>query len=166
MPDAQIGTVRAAAAAKPVERQPKPAARAADAGSMVPESVREAVESGVSQARQTYEQARATAEEATEALEEAFAAAMRGAGDFNDRIAAAFKDEACARFELVRDLARAGTPAAAFELQSRFLHTRLDAAQARNAAFAELVSRVAQETAEPVRETLLRTIRALTPKAA
>ncbi|MDP2622131.1 MAG: phasin family protein [Hyphomicrobiales bacterium] len=169
MSDVQIETEEAAAEPRPVEkraeRQPKVAARAADAGAMVPESVREAVETGVTQAKQSYDRVKASAEEATEALEETFAAAMRGASDFNEQVMAAFKADTRAQFDLVRDLARIETPAQAFELQGKFLNARIEAAQARSAALAKLVNRVAGETTEPVRESVLRTIRALTPAA-
>ena len=165
MSDMQVETVEAAAAEKPVENQPKAAPRAADAGFMAPETVREAVETGVTQAKQSYDRVKATAEEANESFEETIAAAMRGAGEFNEQVMAAFKADAYAQFDLVRDLARVGTPAEAFDLQGKFLHARLDAAQRRSAALAKLVNRVAEETAEPVREGVLQTIRALTPAA-
>jgi phasin len=151
------------AAAKPTEKLAKVAAPAAEASLVAVESVREAVESGVTQAKESYERAKATAEESTAALEETFAAAIRGANDINEYVMAAFKDETRARFDLVRDLARAGTPLEAFELQGKFLRARLDAAQARGSALAKLVSRVSKETAEPARESMLRTIRTLTP---
>jgi hypothetical protein len=190
MSDAQIETVKAAKAAKPAEKQPeavatKPekqpraAAPAAEALPMVPESMREAVETGVTRAKESYEMAKDTAEEATEALkdatealeettealEETFAAAMRGASHFNEQVMAAFKDEASAQLDLMRDLARIGTPLEAFELQGKFLRARLDAAQARGKALAEVCCRVAEDTAAPARESMLRTIRALTPAA-
>jgi len=153
------------ASAKPAEKQPKAAAPAPEAGPMVPESVREVVETSVTKAKESYEQAKATAEEATEALEETFAAAMRAANEFNEQIMAAFKDDASAQFDLMRDLTQVGTPVEAFELQGKFLRSRLEAVQARSTALAELVSRVTEETAAPTRESMLKTIRTLTPAA-
>lgn len=169
MSDVQIETEEAAAepqpVEKPAEKQSKTAARAADSGPMVPDSVREAVETGVTQAKKSYDRVKASAEEATEALEESFAAAMRGANDFNEQVMDAFKTDARAQFDLVRDLAAAATPAEALELQSKFLYERIDAAQARSAALAKLVSRFTSEAAEPMRASVVRTIRALTPAA-
>jgi phasin len=169
MSDMQIETEERAAQPKPVakpsEKQPKVAARAANAGPMVPESLREAVETGVSQAKESYDRVRASTEEATEALEETFAAAMRGASDFNDQVMEAFKADARAQFDLLRDLTGAGTPVEAFELQGKFLYGRIDAAQALSAALAKLVTRVAEETSEPVRSSVVRTIRAFMPAA-
>ena len=151
--------------AKTVGKQPKPASDVAEATHLVSEPVREVVESGVNQAKQAYEQYRSAAEEATETLEESFDAVMRGAREVGEQIAAAIKTDACAQFDLVRDLARAGTPAELLDVQSRFLNARIDTAGARMASFAKLANRIAEETGEPVRESVLRTIRTLTPAA-
>lgn len=174
MSDAKVENLKAAAkspekkqeaskASKPAEAAPQTAAAAEQVSPVVPEPVREAVEASVTQAKENYEQAKAVAEETTDALEESVAAAMRGANDFNEQLLAALKDEAFARYDLLRDLSRAGTPLEAFEIQGKYLRARLDAAQARSAAFAKLASRVTAEASEPARESMLKTVRALTP---
>jgi phasin len=146
-----------AATAADMEKVMKDGAEKAMAGARdVQEQFRKAVEQGLQQSRLAYDKMRAAAEEATGSLETSYAAATRGITEFNARTIDALKSHAEANFDHLKALTAAKSFPEAISLQTAHARRQMEALTAEVSEFANLAQKVAVESAEPIKATLVK----------
>lgn len=122
----------------------------------VPESVRALAEKTVTQTREAYERAKVALEEAVDALERSFDAAGQGAVAFNRKIIDIHQRNLNSGFDLAKKLAGAKNLAEIVELQSGYIREQFDALTGQAGELRALSSKIAADTAEPIKEQVTR----------
>jgi phasin len=117
----------------------------------VPAAFREFAEKGVSQAKENYEKMKAAAEEATDLLEETYASASKGAAEYGLLWIEAARHNANAAFDFYSELINVKSFSEAVELSTAHARKQFEAATAQSKDFAALATKVAAETAEPLK---------------
>jgi phasin len=117
----------------------------------VPAAFREFAEKGVSQAKENYEKMKAAAEEATDLLEETYASASKGAAEYGLLWIEAARHNANAAFDFYSELINVKSFSEAVEVSTAHARKQFEAATAQTKDFAALATKVAAETAEPLK---------------
>lgn len=144
-----------------VEPFAKLAEQAAEAGvskvTEIHESVRKVAERGLEQTRSAYDQFRTATEEATGSFETSYAAAAKGLHEFNAKAIDALKSNADATFELMKALMSVTTVSEAITLQTEHARKQFEALTLQTKELAEIAKKVATETAEPLKTSVVKT---------
>jgi phasin len=120
----------------------------------IPTAVREMAHTSVSQAKEAYERMRSLAEEATDMLEDSYAMASKGATAYGLRAIEAARENTNAAFDLASRLMTVKSLAEVVELSTAHARRQFEALTAQAKELASIAQRTANETAEPVKETL------------
>jgi phasin len=124
-----------------------------------PEAVHAAVEKTVVEDRTKFVQVKTAAEEATAAVEASFGAARDGVIALNVKALEAIKDEADANLDMLASLARAKSISQVIALQTEFARQRFEYSAAHARKLAELLRKVADETAAPIKAHVAKTFK-------
>jgi phasin len=127
----------------------------------VPESVRALAEKTVTQAREAYERGKDALEEAIDALERSFDAAGQGATAFNRKLIDITQRNLNSAFDLAKNLAGAKNLAEIVELQSSFVRHQFDVFVSQANEVRALTSKIAADTAEPIKHQVSRSFDAV-----
>jgi phasin len=147
-----------AAAAEPFAKLAEQAAEASVSKvAEIHESVRKAAERGLEQTRTAYDRFRAVTEETTGSFETSYAAAAKGLHEFNAKAIDALKSNADATFELMKSLMSVTTVSEAITLQTEHARKQFEALTAQTKELAEIAKKVATETAEPLKTSVVNT---------
>src|SRR6188472_2732895 len=119
----------------------------------VPESVRALAEKTVNQSR-----------EAIDALERSFDAAGQGATAFNRKLIDLTQRNLNSAFDLAKSLAGAKNLAEIVELQSAFIRHQFDVFASQASEIRALSTKIAADTAEPIKEQVARSFDAVRRK--
>ncbi len=122
----------------------------------VPESVRALAEKTVNQSREAYEHGKDTLEEAIDALERSFDAAGQGATAYNRKLIDLAQRNLNSTFDLAKNLAGAKNLAEIVELQSAFIRQQFDVFANQASEVRALTSKIAADTAEPIKSQVSR----------
>jgi phasin len=151
-------------ATRDFERTAVAAAREFDAlrlDTTVPESVRALAEKTVNQTREAYERGKEALEETVDALERSFDAAGQGAAAFNRKLIDIAQRNLNSGFDLAKSLAGAKNLGEIVELQSAFLRSQFDAFANQAGEIRALSSKIAADTAEPIKAQVSRSFEAV-----
>jgi phasin len=127
----------------------------------VPESVRALAEKTVNQTREAYERGKEQLEEAIDALERSFDAAGQGAAAFNRKLIDIAQRNLNSGFDLAKSVAGAKNLGEIVELQSAFLRSQFDAFANQAGEIRALSSKIAADTAEPIKAQVSRSFEAI-----
>jgi phasin len=126
----------------------------------MPELFREMAEKSMEQAREGYARLRGVAEEATDAVEDTYLQATRGATEFNLKAIEALRANVNANLDYVRELLGAKSVSEAVELSATHVREQFDAFTAQAKEFAALAQKVANDTAEPMKASVSKSLHA------
>jgi phasin len=154
------GVESVSAAAKP-EVEIKPAKAMIEGFEAFPETVRAAAEKIVTQSRDAYEKSKDAMEETVEMLEQSIDKAGQGTAAINRKVIEATQSNLNSGFELAKDLAGAKNVAEIFQLQSAFARKQLEAFTTQVTELRELSTKVATDSAEPLKAHMERSMKSL-----
>ena len=117
----------------------------------VPAAFREFAEKGVSQAKENYEKMKEAAEQATDLLEETYASASKGYADYGLMLIEAARRNTNAAFDFYSELITVKSFSEAVELSTAHARKQFEVATAQGKELAALATKVATETAEPIK---------------
>lgn len=120
-------------------------------------SVRKVAEQSLEQSRTAYDRLRAAAEEATGSFETSYTAAAKGLNEFNVKAIDALKSNADATFDLLRALMNVKTLSEVITLQTEHARKQFDALTAQSKELTEIAKKVASETTEPLKTSVIKT---------
>ncbi|WP_417693575.1 phasin [Roseibium sp.] len=120
----------------------------------VPDSVREATEKGISQARDAYDKVKSAAEEATDMMEDSFETSRQGAVEFNHKAVDLAKTNTDATFSFWKDVVSAKSVAEVIELQSSFARQQFDALTSQAKDMQEFATKLSTELGAPVKSAV------------
>ncbi|MBT9289290.1 phasin [Prosthecodimorpha staleyi] len=126
----------------------------------VPQALRDVAEKTVAQVKANYEKIKVAAEETTDLIEDTFETARAGAVEYNLKTLDALKANTDAAFAFAKDLAGAKTFAEAIELQTAFVRHQFESVTAQAKDLQSLATKVATETAQPVKDAVSKTFKA------
>jgi phasin len=117
----------------------------------VPAAFRELAEKGVSQAKENYEKIKAAAEQTTDLLEETYASASKGAADYGLALIEVARVNTNAAFDFYSELLGVKSFSEAIELSTAHARKQFEALTSQSKDLAALATKVATETAEPIK---------------
>ena len=117
----------------------------------VPEQMRAFAEKGVSQARDNYAKFKDAAETHNGTIEAVFTSASKGASAYSAKLMEFMKANTTANLDFAQELFSAKSPTEAMELWTGHTRKQFEAVGAQAKELAELVQKVATETAEPIK---------------
>ena len=120
----------------------------------VPEQVRAFAEKGVSQARDNYAKFKDAAETHNGTIEAVFSAYSSGAKQYSAKLMDMIKAGASANLDFAQELVGVKTPSEAMELWTSHARKQFETFTAQAKELAELVQKVATETAEPIKASV------------
>src|SRR3569833_4670410 len=118
----------------------------------MPAAFRELAEKGIAQAKENYEKVKSAAEQATDVLEETYSTASKGCTDLGLKLIETARTNTNAAFDLYGDLMGAKSVAEVVEKSTAYLRAQIDNLTAQSKELAEHAQKVANETAQPVKE--------------
>jgi phasin len=125
----------------------------------VPQAFRELAEKSVAQAKEAYDKVKAAAEEATDALEDTYTTAAKGASDYNLKVIEAARANTNAAFDFAREMLDVKTFSEAVELSTAHARKQFEQLSEQTKELAALAHKVANESAEPLRNSVNKTFR-------
>lgn len=148
-------------AAMPLEALAAPAAEAETMKpfAMIQEQFRASAESSITQMRGQYSAMKDKAENATDKLEESLQAAQSGTKAFGLKMFDLFRAQTNAGLEHFQALFQTRSLADALALQQKFASAQIANLQAQSREFTELAQKVAAEIAEPVKSSIVVSLR-------
>ncbi len=127
----------------------------------IPAVLRDFAEKAVAQAKSNFEKIKAVAEEATDALEDSYETARAGVIQYGTKTIDAAKVHSDATLGHAKDLLGVKTFAEAIELQTSFVRQQYETLSAQAKELQEMASKIAGETAKPVKDAFEKSIDAL-----
>ncbi len=124
----------------------------------VPEAVRAMAEQTVAQSREAYESAKGSMEEAVEVLEKSIDQAGQGAAAINRKVIDNAQANLNKGFDFAKEMAGAKNIAEIMELQSSFVRKQFEVLTAQADEIRELSTKVATETANPIKDHVSKSI--------
>ena len=118
----------------------------------MPAAFREFAEKGISQAKENYEKCKAAAETATEVMEDTYSTASKGYTDYGRKLIDCARTNTDAAFDLYTELLGAKSVAEVVELTTAYMRSQFETATAQSKDLIEHAQKVANETAEPIKE--------------
>lgn len=126
---------------------------------LIQEQFRASAESSITQMRGQYSAMKDKAENATDKLEESLQAAQSGSKAFGMKMFDLFRIQTNAGLEHFQALFQTRTLADALALQQKFASAQIANLQAQSREFAELAQKVASEISEPVKSSIVVSLR-------
>ena len=120
----------------------------------VPEQMRAFAEKGVSQARDNYAKFKDAAESHNGTIEAVFSAFSSGAKEYSAKVMDMFKAGASANLDFAQELVGVKSPSEAMTLWTSHARKQFETFTAQAKELAELVQKVATETAEPIKASV------------
>ena len=120
----------------------------------VPEQMRAFAEKGVSQARDNYAKFKDAAETHNGTIEAVFSAFSSGAKEYSAKVMDMFKAGASANLDFAQELVGVKSPSEAMTLWTSHARKQFETFTAQAKELAELVQKVATETAEPIKASV------------
>ena len=117
----------------------------------VPESMRALAEKGVSQARDSYAKFKDAAESQNSTIEAVFTSASKGASAYSAKLMEFMKANTTASLDFAQELLGVKSPSEALELYTSHARKQFETFGAQAKELAEIVQKVAAETAEPIK---------------
>ena len=117
----------------------------------VPESMRALAEKGVSQARDSYAKFKDAAESQNSTIEAVFTSASKGASVYSAKLMEFMKANTTSTLDFAQELLGVKSPSDALELYSSHARKQFETFGAQAKELAEIVQKVAAETAEPIK---------------
>jgi phasin len=117
----------------------------------VPESMRAFAEKGVSQARDSYAKFKDAAESQNSTIEAVFTSASKGASAYSAKLMEFMKANTTATLDFAQELLGVKSPSEALELYTSHTRKQFETLSAQAKELAEIVQKVATETAEPIK---------------
>ena len=117
----------------------------------VPESMRAFAEKGVSQARDSYAKFKDAAESQNSTIEAVFTSASKGASAYSAKLMEFMKANTTATLDFAQELLGVKSPSEALELYNSHARKQFETFGAQAKELAEIVQKVATETAEPIK---------------
>ncbi|MFN3659036.1 MAG: phasin [Pseudolabrys sp.] len=118
----------------------------------MPAAFREFAEKGIAQAKEGYEKCKAAAETATEVMEDTYSNASKGYTDYGLKLIECARVNSNAAFDLYGELLGAKSAAEVVELTTAYMRSQFDTMTAQCKELTEQAQKVANETAEPIKE--------------
>jgi phasin len=117
----------------------------------MPENVaRQLTEKGAAYAKDTYAKTQATAGETTKVMQQTYAAASKGAADFNLHLLDIVQANMNAAFDLARQLAHVTSPTQFFELSAAHARKQFETLSEQTRDLTQLAQKVTTEAAQPL----------------
>ena len=120
----------------------------------VPAAFREFAEKSVTQCKDSWEKMKAATEEATDMIEDSYATASKGCADYGLKMIEASRANTNAMFDLASELMTVKSFSEAVEISTAHLRKQFDALSAQTKDLAALAQKVANETTEPIKESV------------
>ena len=120
----------------------------------VPAAFREIAEKGIAQAKENYEKVKSAAEQATDVLEDTYSTASKGCAGYGLKVVETARANSDAAFDLLGELMTAKSYSEMVELSSTYLRKQFDALTSQAKELCEHAQKVANETAEPIKESI------------
>lgn len=120
----------------------------------MPAAFREFAEKGIAQAKENYEKVKSAAEQATDVLEETYSTASKGCTDIGMKLIETTRINTNAAFDLYGELLTAKSFAEVVEKSTAYLRAQFDSLSAQAKELTEYAQKVANETAQPVKESI------------
>ncbi len=120
----------------------------------MPAAFRELAEKGIAQAKENYEKVKSVAEQATDVLEETYSTASKGYTDLGLKLIEAARANTNAAFDLYGELLTAKSFAEVVEKSTAYLRAQFDSLSAQTKEVAEFAQKVANDTAQPINESI------------
>ena len=117
----------------------------------VPEQMRAFAEKGVSQARDSYAKFKDAAESQNSTIEAVFTSASKGASGYSAKVMEFMKANTKATLDFAQELLGVKSPSEALELYTSHTRKQFETFSAQAKELAEIVQKVATETAEPIK---------------
>ena len=117
----------------------------------VPESMRAFAEKGVSQARDSYAKFKDAAESQNSTIEAVFTSASKGASVYSAKLMEFMKANTTSTLDFAQELLGVKSPSEALELYTSHARRQFETFGAQAKELAEIVQKVAAETAEPIK---------------
>lgn len=117
----------------------------------VPESMRALAEKGVSQARDSYAKFKDAAESQNSTIEAVFTSASKGASAYSAKLMEFMKANTSSTLDFAQELLGVKSPSEALELCTSHARKQFETLGAQAKELAEIVQKVATETAEPIK---------------
>jgi len=117
----------------------------------VPEQMRAFAEKGVSQARDSYAKFKDAAESQNSTIEAVFTSASKGASVYSAKLMEFMKANTTSTLDFAQELLGVKSPSDALELYSSHARKQFETFGAQAKELAEIVQKVAAETAEPIK---------------
>jgi phasin len=118
----------------------------------IPAEFREFAEKSASQAKETCERMKNVTDEMTDRFKDAYTTAMKGAADYSVQLFEAAHTNTTAAFDCAIQLLAAKSPSEVVELSTAHLRKQFDALTEQSKELTALAQKVANETAEPIKE--------------
>jgi phasin len=118
----------------------------------IPFEFRGLAEKSASQAKETCEKMKNTNEEMTDRLRDAYATAVKGAADYGVRLIKAARTNTDTAFDYAIDVLAAKSLSEVVELSSAHLRKQFDALTEQSKELTAIAQKVANGTAEPVKD--------------
>ncbi len=120
----------------------------------IPAAFREIAEKSVAQAKESYEKMKSVAEEATDVLEGTYATASKGAADYGLKVIEAARANTNAAFDFYTQLMTVKSLSEVVELSTAHARKQFEAVTAQSKDLASIAQKVANETAEPIKDSV------------
>jgi phasin len=120
----------------------------------MPAAFRELAEKSLTQAKDNWEKVKAATEEATDLIEDSYATASRGTADYNLKLIEAMRANTNATLDFARELMTVKSLSEAVELSTAHARKQFDALTAQSKELASLAQKVANESAEPIKQSV------------
>ena len=117
----------------------------------VPESVREAAEKGVAQAKEAYEKLKVAAEETTELVEDTYATYTKGAAEISGKVLDFTKHNTSVAFDFAKDLLSVRSVAELVEKQTAFARSHFETLTAQSKELQGLAQSLSSDIQAPVK---------------
>ena len=125
----------------------------------VPEQMRAFAEKGVSQARDNYAKFKDAAESHNGTMEAVFSSFGAGAKEYSAKVMDMMKSTTSANLDFAQELVAVKSPSEAMELWTAHAKKQFEAFTGYTKELAELVQKVATETAEPIKASASKIIK-------
>ncbi len=120
----------------------------------MPAAFRELAEKGIAQAKENYEKVKNVAEQATDVLEETYSTASKGYTHLGLKLIEAARTNTNAAFDLYGELLTAKSFAEVVEKSTAYLRAQFDSLSAQSKEVTEFAQKVANDTAQPIKESI------------
>ena len=117
----------------------------------VPESMRALAEKGVSQARDSYAKFKDAAESQNSTIEAVFTSASKGTSAYSAKLMEFMKANTTATLDFAQELLAVKSPSEVLELCTSHARKQFETLGAQAKELAEIVQKIATETAEPIK---------------